>query len=428
MKIEFNEQELYERIALNRQRLEEDTYYCMDGVFSPDDYEWYGDKEGRALLSFVCHYKMSGTKLPTMDALVAALPSHTNGELYFGPQAGDIIHEQQLSGHSWLLRGLCEYYEQFCDEAALRYIESIVEKLYMPTLGRYNTYPINRKAEGGGASGSDIGVIGSWSLSSDIGCAFMSIDGLSHAYKILKNDSLKCLIDEMICVFSSIDKVALSAQTHCTLTAARGMMRMLECTGDEKYLKYATDIWRLYVYGGGMTYTYQNLNWWGRPDTWTEPCAVVDSLMLSLMLYKAEGKDEYRRIATRIYINGFASLQRDNGGAGTDSTVCEGSTRRCLQADIYDAFFCCTMRLSEGLCYISENRELLWSEVGETVEKNENGVYMSGDYVYAEITDGGEVYAEEIVTVDGHTLSPLLKYYKLPMDVIISTMQRVKFE
>ncbi len=432
MRIELSEYELAERIALNRARLENDTYYTIEGVFAPADYDWYGDKEGRALLAFVSHYKINGEKIPCMDALVAELPLHLNDELFFGPKAEEVIHEQQLSGHSWLLRGLCEYYEQFGDSFTLECIKAIVENLYMPTKGRYGTYPVDRnKKDEGGASGSSVGVTGSWKLSSDIGCAFMSIDGLSHAYKILKSKSLRSLIDEMISVYAKIDKVALNAQTHCTLTAARGMMRMYDCTGEIAYLAYAKDIWDLYVNGGGMTYTYQNLNWWGRPDTWTEPCAVVDSIMLALMLYKveinSEKKEEYRRLAARIYVNGFASLQRNNGGAGTDSTVCKDSTRRCLQADIYDAFFCCTMRLAEGLCFISENRSLLWSEEDGLPVKNENGVYMSGDYVYAEITDGGEAYAERTVTVDGHSLSPLLKYYKIPKEAAESTMQRVKF-
>ena len=40
----------------------------------------------------------------------------------------------------------------------------------------------------------------------------------------------------MIGIYLSIDKVSLKAQTHCTLTAARGMLRMYQETGDRKYL------------------------------------------------------------------------------------------------------------------------------------------------------------------------------------------------
>lgn len=428
MRIELDEKELRERINLNRNRLLNDSYYTIDGIFSLSDYDWYGDKEGRALLAFVSHYKINREKIPCMELLLEKMPEHMNEDLYFGPKTSEIIHEQQLSGHSWLLRGLCEHYEQFEDAFSLMCVNSIVQHLYMPTLGKYSTYPINRENKNEGeVSGSSVGVLNGWKLSTDIGCAFMSIDGLSHAYRILKDDKLKALIDEMILVYSSIDKVSIKAQTHCTLTAARGMMRMFSVTSDEKYLIAAKNIFNLYVFGGGMTYTYQNLNWWGRPDSWTEPCAVIDSLMLALMLYKVEKKDEYRNLAARIYINGFASLQRDNGGAGTDSLVCPGSTKTHLHAEMYEAYFCCTMRLSEGLWYIYENKDLLWSEDSEGISKNENGVYMSGDIIYAEISGGGERYAEKIVSVDGHALSPLLKYYKLPKEFILSTKQKVLF-
>ncbi len=429
MKIPFDNIQLQKRIALNYDRLAGDPYYQIDQVFAPTDYDWYGDKEGRALLAFVSHYKISGQKILCMEQLLEQYTCRANDQLYFGPKAGEVIHEQQLSGHSWLLRGLCEYHAQFGDAFSLQAVRSIVQHLYLPLKGRIYTYPIDRShADEGGVSGNSLDEINGWKLSSDIGCAFMSIDGLSHAYQLLRNPELLELLDEMIFFYASIDKVALRAQTHCTLTAARGMMRLYELTGKESYLHYARDIYELYVYGGGMTYTYQNLNWWGRPDSWTEPCAIVDSLMLALMLYKATGVEEYRRTAVRIYINGLASAQRSNGGAGTDSLLCPGSGHHSLFMQMYEAYFCCTMRLAEGLWYISENTALLWSEKSETIEINEHGIYRCGDYLYAEISGGGESYREEAVEVDGHTLSPLLKYYKLPDDIAANTKQKLVFK
>ena len=79
------------------------------------------------------------------------------------------------------------------------------------------------------------------------------------------------------------------------------------------------------------------------------------------------------------------------------------------------------------LAFVSHYKNLLWSEDSEGVSKNENGVYMSGDIIYAEISGGGERYAEKIVSVDGHALSPLLKYYKLPKEIILSTKQKILF-
>ena len=155
------------------------------------------------------------------------------------------------------------------------------------------------------------------------------------------------------------------------------MMRMYEITLGEKYLEFAKQIWTLYT-EKGMTYTYQNLNWWGRPDSWTEPCAVVDSLMLSVELYKATKDEKYRVVAARIYANGFATFQRDNGGAGTDTVVAYGG-KNILKMRSYEAWFCCTMRLSEGLWYINNNKELLYTEVLGSPIKNSNGVYMDND-------------------------------------------------
>ncbi|MBR6510152.1 MAG: hypothetical protein IKT38_06065 [Clostridia bacterium] len=424
----INEKELSARIALNFKRLADSSYYQINEVFAPEAYDWPADKEGRALLSFVSHYKISGEKIPCMNQMIEMLPSKLNEKGYLGTTRTDVILEQQLSGHSWLLRGLCEYYEQFPSDTILNFIKNITENLFMRTKGMFSTYPIDRsKKDEGDVSGNEIGYFGNWLLSSDIGCAFMSVDGLSHVYKITKNIEVKELLDEMIDVYLSIDKANLRVQTHCTLTAARGMMRMYSVTKEEKYLNGAKQIYELYVNGGGMTYTYQNLNWWNRPDTWTEPCAVVDSLMLSLELYKTTKLEEYRKTAARIYHNGFSTLQRDNGGAGTDTLVTESSPWDYLKARTYEAAFCCSMRLSEGLWYINENKDLLYAETAGEVSKNENGIYQDGDIIYALPDEQLLPYAEEKVQIDGMTLTPIVKYYRVPKEIIENTEQKILF-
>ncbi len=425
----IDQKELNSRISLNFKRLAESSYYQIDEVFAPDSYDWPADKEGRALLSFVSHYKISGEKIPCMEQMLKDLPSHLNEKGYMGTYRTDVIVEQQLSGHSWLLRGLCEYYEQFGNEFVLETIKNITENLFLRTKGSYSTYPIDRsKKDEGGVSGSEIGYCDNWLLSSDIGCAFMSIDGLSHVYKLTKNEEVKELLDEMIDVYLAIDKIELRVQTHCTLTAARGMMRMYSVTDDEKYLNGAKEIYDLYVNGGGMTYTFQNLNWWGRPDTWTEPCAVVDSLMLALEIYKVTRIEEYRKTAAKIYHNGFSTLQRDNGGAGTDTIITADSPWDILKAKMYEAFFCCTMRLSEGLWYINENTDLLYAETTGKLEKSENGIYYNGDIIYALISESLLPYAEETTEVDGMKLSPIVKYYRVPKEIIETAEQKIIFK
>lgn len=424
--IPVSEKELEERIKLNYRRLSTGDYYSIGEIFSAKDYDWWGDKEGRALLAFMCHYKLSGAVIPCMEQMLAQMDSHLNSEGYFGPVWQNEIHEQQLSGHSWLLRGLCEHYEAFSDDYCLLAVRRIVENLYLPKAGRFSSYPVDRSlSKDGGVSGSQIGIIDGWILSSDVGCAFMSIDGLSHAYKITKDARIKALLDEMTAVYLAIDKVSIQAQTHCTLTAARGMVRMYQLTGDEAYLSGAEKIATLYFEGGGMTASYQNLNWWGRPDSWTEPCAIVDSLMLAGELYKLTANEHYRTLAARIYHNGLATAQRDNGGAGTDSGVVEGGTDT-LCMGMYEAFFCCTMRLAEGLWYINANRELFSAHTEGKVTK-QGRVYADGDILYAEVSGGAEAYTEKQVNIDGYTLSPLVKFYRLPKEIIETAQQKLLF-
>jgi hypothetical protein len=229
----------------------------------------------------------------------------------------------------------------------------------------------------------------------------------------------------MIAAFLDIDVVRLKAQTHCTLTAARGMMRMYHQTGVVHYLNGAESILELYMNGGGVSATYQNLNWWGRADTWTEPCAIVDSLMLATELYKVTKKPSYRTFAARVYHNGLATAQRPNGGAGTDSVVLDG-VEDTLYAKMYEAFFCCTMRLAEGLWYIHENQDLLYAALEGTVTKH-GRTYTDGDLLYAEVSGGAEAYAEKTVHIDGHILSPLVKYYRLTDEIVRESKQKILF-
>ena len=422
----LDDNELDKRIELNFHRLAEGDYYRIGEVFSPASYSWQGDKEGRALLAFVSHYKISGRVIPCMEQMLKQMSEITNADGYFGPIYTDVIHEQQLSGHSWLLRGLCEHYEVFGDAFSRSAIASVIENLYLPKRGKFASYPIEREQKSGGdVSGSSSGILNGWQLSTDIGCAFMSIDGLSHAYGVTKDTRVRELVDEMISVFLSIDKIALRAQTHCTLTAARGMIRMYSETGDRGYLDGAKDILKLYAQNGGMTETYQNLNWWGRPDSWTEPCAIVDSLMVAGELYRITGEEGYRTLAARIYHNGLATAQRDNGGAGTDTIVLNGMTDY-LASKMFEAYFCCTMRLAEGLWYVFKNKEIFSAKLDGRVTKK-GRIYSDGDIIYAEVSGGAEQYAEHFTEVDGHRLCPIVKYYKVPRRIMDASKQRILF-
>lgn len=109
-----------------------------------------------------------------------------------------------------------------------------------------------------------------------------------------------------------------------------------------------------------MTANYANYNWFGRPY-WTEPCAIVDSYMASMALFRLTQQSEYAVLANRIYYNALLASQRPNGGFGCD--LCSGTEQsgRFVQAntDVYEAWWCCSMRGAEGLCSAAANSILM---------------------------------------------------------------------
>lgn len=350
-------------IQLNRQRLQEKEY-SFEHVFQSAGYEWPGDWEGRALLAFACHYEIDGTVLPCMHAMVEALPEKTNGKLYFGREFdGKVADEQQLSGHNWYLRGLLKYAEDFQSESAMRAAKSTVENLYLPVAGWYGHYPLEREESSGGVSGNTVGLRGGWKLSSDVGCAFMCVDGLAHYYAATGDERVRDFLTKAIGVFGQIDFVRYRFQTHTTLTCARGILEFSRATGDAAYFEIAEKVFQTYLQSG-MTLTYENFNWFGRQDSWTEPCAVVDSFILATELYKITKREEYRTLARRIWFNGLQFCQRQNGGAGPNSCVTE--TQPVWKISMYEAPFCCTMRYAEGLLEYSRNSGLFgWNKNAE---------------------------------------------------------------
>ena len=270
-----------------------------------------------------------------------------NSDGYFGPLLDlKAINEQQLSGHGWVLRGLCEYYEWKRDEASLVMIDRIVRKLALPTAGQHSSYPIDpaaRKA-GGGALGEIADSVGNWKVSTDVGCDFIFLDGITHAYKVHPSTELRSLADEMIDRYLQVDLVAIKAQAHASLTGLRALLRHNKQTGDVRLLTAVEQRFRLYR-AEALTENYANYNWFGRP-TATEPCAIVDSFILAVQLWQHTGNSSYLEDAHLIYFNGLGRGQRNNGGYGTDT--CAGAYDAFIKMKHYEAYWCCTMRGGEG--------------------------------------------------------------------------------
>ena len=346
--------ELACRINQNFNRLET-TKYLPDNVFLTEEQSgyWPGDTEGRTILGLVCDARASHRSPKYLAEIIRRIPAHLNAKGYFGTIYPGKMNEQQLSGNGWVLRGLCEYYQWCGDDSVLPIIKSIAHNLFVAGQGEYAKYPIDyaerKKMQSEGAESGNIATtIGNWMLSTDIGCVFIGMEGLIHAYDVVPDADIKATIDELIARFLQIDVIAIKAQTHATLTACRGLIRYAEITGQQSLVAEAEKRWMLYK-KYGMTENYANYNWFMRYDTWTEPCAIVDSYMLAIQLWLATGKSEYRDDAELIYYNALCHAQRYNGGFGCDKCPGNAIGSPLLAVSADEAHWCCTMRGGEGL-------------------------------------------------------------------------------
>lgn len=343
---------VYDRTRLSARRLEAGEY-GPKGVFKSEEASggWPGDTEGRTILALVLQERALGVKSRHLDAIIAALPSHLNEKGYFGPVREGVFDEQQFSGNGWVLRGLTEYCADHPESQMREVVRRLARNLFLPALGSFGEYPVSpedRAQIGGGASGRIVGSVGKWRLSSDIGCIFIGFDGLVDAYLLTKDEDLRRAVEEIAALVPRIDFKAVRAQTHATLTAARALMRY----DAKRFLPLVVSIFQTYV-ESGMTDWYENYNWFGREDTWTEPCAIVDSLILAHELKKATGHVSYEKYE-RLFLKALLSHQRENGGFGLKRTFPSG-TRRPSEDSVYEASWCCTMRGAAGLA-----RCILW--------------------------------------------------------------------
>lgn len=380
------------------ERFSSDTY-SIEKIWQKDDYDWQGDWEGRALLAFVCLYEVTGKKIPCMDKMLEELPAHLNEKGYMGAVLNGIADEQQLSGHSWLLRGLCGYYNAFKSEKSLGFARGIVENLYLPLVGLYDKYPLERKAsDEGGVSGNSGETTDGWKLSTDIGCAYMCLDGLSAYYEITRDERVKTAINRLIGGFMRLDRIKMRCQTHATLSATRGIVGMYLATGEKDYLEKAVSVYEFYL-KHGMTLTYENFNWFGRKNTWTEPCAVVDSFILAVRFYEITKKREYKTLASRILYNGLSFCHRANGGAGPNA--CVTKIQPYLSVSMYEAPFCCTMRYCEGLKFarLFEKDLLRDGDEKNVAADNPNNVAVASDEI--SVDEYGRVFkGDEMLAID----------------------------
>lgn len=345
------EGELAVRSGLNFSRLE-GKWYRPEEVFTADQHGWPGDWEGRLILGLTLLSRATHRTAAWLDRILEELPRHFNERGYLGTARSDgRLDEQQLSGHSWLLRALIEYdtWRGRGEFAAI--IGGIVRNLFLPARGSYLRYIgelAERDKEGTWIFSKLQTKTSAHAETSDCGCAFMPIDGLSHAYEYLKWPELRALVDEIIQVFLSIDLEAYKVQTHATLSAVRGIIRMYETTGERTYLEAAIDRYELYR-RSARTAAFGNFNWFGHPR-WTEPCGIIDSYIVATELWAHTADPLYLEDAHVIYYNALSHGQRYNGSFGTDRCCgAKGVEHVEFLAPVnFETYWCCTMRGGEG--------------------------------------------------------------------------------
>lgn len=343
--------ELAHRMSLSRARLSEPLYAAPQSFEASAD--WPGDWPGRTILAQILLARATGEAPAPLDANLRALRGRLNARGYLG-DIHPYADEQQLSGHNWFLRALCEWYEWRKEPEVLEMAKRVAENLFLPLRALYEAYPLSQaeRPRGAGAeSGTLTGAAsGGWALSTDIGCAFIPTDGLTRLYGLAPSPELAALIRTMIGVFKRADLTGESFQTHATLSCARGVLQFAEDTGDAEAAAFARELFDFY-WANGRTENFANQNWFGRP-LWTEPCAVADSYLLAMGLWAATGETDYLEKAQLIYYNALCFGQRENGGFGCDE--CAGEWVAPHSEGSYEASWCCTMRGGATLARVAQ--------------------------------------------------------------------------
>jgi hypothetical protein len=344
--------ELYRRLHLNFDRLERNEY-SVEAVVNRDytQDQWPGDYVGRVVLALSSLALATRREPKYLREIIRRLPDQFNTKGYLGQiQPSGYIDEQQLSGHGWLISGLCRYAEWSGESEVLSWVQTIIKNLGLSQRRRYLCYPRvpDQRNETGRESGNRIDkAINGWLCSTDIGCAYIFLEGLVCAYQYFPSPELELLIDEVGETFLSLNLLEISAQTHATLTASRNLLKYIQMNPRRaSWHEKIEGIYELYR-REAMTENYANYNWFTRPETWTEPCAVVDSLILAFELWQATGKVAYLDDVHHIYFNAICYGQKTHGGFGCDT--CSGFKNEYITASCWDVTWCCNMRGACGL-------------------------------------------------------------------------------
>ena len=314
--------------------------YFQWGSISRVNFEPFpGDALGRAingltLLAQALHQPAPGN----LQEIMRRVPELANSDGYLGPQLPDSrANEDVLAAHNGYACGLTEYAMWTKDSTATESLKHVVTNLFVPARNAIACY----REESNAAAKMN------WHLSGgDIGQLFLALDGMTRAYALVPTPGFKATIQSAIDRYRKLDLVGISAQTHAMLSAATGILRWYEMQHRPEDLAFAEALYKQYR-NLAMTETYENYNWFNRPE-WTEACAVCDSFILTVNLWRLTGRADYLEDAHLILFNGLLPGQLRNGGFGTGPCV-GATTGVCRAKEHSEAPFCCSMRGGEAL-------------------------------------------------------------------------------
>lgn len=339
--------ELSKRLMASFDRLEE-PFYSPPELFDKPNKRWPGDKEGRTLLGLVLLEQVTGRPAKNLEASLDMYASRVNAQGYLGPiMPPDAVHEQTLGGQFWVLNAFYEYEAWKKNGRVNAWADQILNNIYLASADAYPRYPITPAERITQSYQLADGRTGKWDLApQDIGCGMAgSLDALTDAYRRHPSKETGQVLDTVIKRWIEIQLEAINAQLHSTLISTRSLLRHFETTGRKELLQVATERYRLYR-EKAMSENFENHNWFGRPE-WTEGCAVVDSFIIAVQLWRYTGEATYLEDAHRIYYNGLSVNQRSNGGLGCNN--CPSVDKPFLTVVNQEATQCCTMRGADGL-------------------------------------------------------------------------------
>ena len=324
------------RAELSFRHLQE-PYFQWDNVSRVNFEPFPGDAIGRTingltLLSQALHQPTPAS----LQEIMRRVPSVTNPDGYLGPKLPESrANEDVMAGHNGYACGLAEYALWTQDPAAKESLRRMVANLFVPA----------RAAIAGYRETSEAKV--DWHLSGgDIGQLFLILDGMTRAYALEPTPEFKATIETAIDRYRKLDLVGLSAQTHAMLSATTGILRWYGMQRRPEDLAFAEALYKQYR-ALAMTETFENYNWFNKPK-WTEACAVSDSFILTVNLWRLTGRAGYLEDAHLILFNGLLPGQLHNGGFGTGP--CVGHTTGACRTKLHaEAPFCCSMRGGEAL-------------------------------------------------------------------------------